>query len=142
MNIKLNNNKQLVFIIASVGLIIIAISVFILLLFSNKKETPSLTKEISTSLSASSNSVSSGPEQMPERIINFYSALPFESSEFNVDYDKTTKEVIVSSNKYVETELIPIFRNWLNRFPNLSINLLKIRYIDSTNYLVNKIRSK
>lgn len=142
MNIKIENNKQLILFLSSVGFVVITLSVFILFAFSNNNSNKNTNQTESSVSSISSSIVSSGPEQIPERITDFYSALPFMSSEFSVEYNKANNQIIVTSTKYSQTELPPIFKNWINRFPNLKINSLKIKYVGSEANIIDKITGK
>lgn len=138
MNIKIQNGKQTVLFFVALALIVIMIASVLFYTFSNR--TPDPTK-INTDIEqiSSNSSLSKLGEQIPEKVTDFLSALPFISDKFSVFYEDG--KIKVYSNILVGDNLKSVFNTWVSRFPNFAISKYTVEYVDADKMMELKLKA-
>jgi len=138
MNIKIQNGKQTALFFAALALVVIMIASFLFYTFSSKTPDPN---KINTDIEqlSSNSSLSKLGEQVPEKVTDFLSALPFISDKFSVFYEDG--KIKVYSNILVGDNLKSVFSTWVSRFPNFAISKYTVEYVDADKMMELKLKA-
>lgn len=138
MNIKIQNGKQTILFFVALALLVIMIASVLFYTFSNKTPEPS---KINTDIEqlSSNSSLSKLGEQVPEKVTDFLSALPFISDKFSVFYEDG--KIKVYSNVLVGEQLKNTFNTWVARFPNFAISKYTVEFVDADKMMELKLKA-
>jgi len=139
MNLQIRNKKQVMFFFITFAFVIGFLAIILFFNFSNKGVNPTSDNTNVEQISSSTSSTTT-TEQVPERITDLLSSLPYQSSDFDVFY--SDKKLKVYSRTLVGDTLKNAFLTWIARIPNFAVSKYTIEYYDA-NYMMDlKIKAQ
>ncbi len=139
MNLQLRNKKQILLFFITIAFVIGFLAIILFFNFSNKGQNPTGNNTNVEEISSSTSSTST-TEQVPERITDLLSSLPYQSSDFDVFY--ADKKLKVYSRTLIGDNLKNAFLTWIARIPNFAISKYIVEYYDA-NYMMDlKIKAQ